>query len=156
MLWFVEFLSASLPKQFADSGFKFRELMPGLKNLRIITERCYAGSDIILISGLCHKGKLPGHDGHRGLLRNRVTVICYTATSGMMLIFIYILTQDITAYFHKHLFRSRKEILTYAASYIVPFIIRNLLLIIIPYLLFTLIDHSQSLLKCPSEQCSKV
>jgi len=60
----------------------------------------------------------------------------------MMLIFMDILAENITTYLQKHLFRSREEVLPDAASHIIPVVIRNLFLIIAPYLLFALIDHA--------------
>ena len=64
------------------------------------------------------------------------------ASAGrVVLVFVDVLAQNVPAYFHEHLLRCRKEVLTYAAAYVVPVIIRNLLLIITPYLLFALINH---------------
>ena len=74
----------------------------------------------------------------------------------MVLVFVEILAEHVTAYLEKHLFRSREEVLSDAASDIIPVIIRNFFLVIAPYFLLSLIDHDQSLLKCPSEQYSNV
>ena len=155
---FFELSAAGLPKFLANAGLQLGKLAPGFQDFRIVSEGGDAGGHKILVTGLGHKRELARHYGHGCFLRNGIGMVGDSSAGGMVGGFIDVLAQHISAYLQEVMLRRGEETLPDAAPNIEPVIVRNLFLVIRPYFLFALINHSEpsSLLKCPLEQCSKV
>ena len=132
VLGYLELPARSLKKVFAGLLLGFRELLPRSQQLGVDTERGDARRGEILISRLGHQRKLTRHNGHNGLQRHHIGVVADACAGCMQGVIEYITTQILAQYLKKHLLAARKEVLAYARTSVVIFVVGNIFLVICP------------------------